>query len=466
MVAGTAEARGLSAEAFRTLCNWAADASRPLPQHVRRRAALILADDVGAMIAASTEPQVMAAVDGFAASSSPAAEATVFASGARKLDRYAAAAANGMAITWCELDEGFRLAPCHAGAYLLPALLAEAERSDASVSEVLSAIARAYELTARLALAFPFATMTVHPHAAFATIGAAAGAGVIRGLDGAKLADAVSAAASMTFAGPFGIAPDGAMVRNAWTAAGAWIGMRAADWTAQGIAGLASTPYDVFVSVFGTGSAPEAMTDRLGERWAVEDGYHKIFACCQYAHSALEATLELGERAANAGRSSADLAEIVVETHPKGLNLVTVEPETVLGAKFSMPHAAAAGAVLGTGGQAAFSSAALADPAIAALRRKVRLVSHSAIGAPPNDRPARVSWRFADGEIWTAECASARGGADQPFSEEAMIEKLGEGTRAVFPAMAAPLAALVRDEDEWSGRRWCELLAAMLTENK
>jgi len=207
------------------------------------------------------------------------------------------------------------------------------------------------------------------------------------------------------------------------------------------------------------------MTGGLGERWAVEDGYHKVFACCQYAHSALEATLKLGERAAKAGRSAADLAEILVETHPKGMSLVTVEPSTVLGAKFSMPHAAAAGAVLGTGGQAAFTAAALHDPAIATLRRKVRLAPHREIGAPPNDRPARVTWRFADGESWSAECASARGGADQPFSEETLIAKLDESTRTVFPGMAGPLAALVRNEDEWGERRWRDLLAAMLTEN-
>lgn len=34
----------------------------------------------------------------------------------------------------------------------------------------------------------------------------------------------------MTFAGSFGHAPEGALVRNAWTSAGAWIGLRSADW--------------------------------------------------------------------------------------------------------------------------------------------------------------------------------------------------------------------------------------------
>ncbi|MGL4286818.1 MAG: MmgE/PrpD family protein [Phreatobacter sp.] len=456
--------RRRSAEAFRALAAWAAEAvRRPLPEQARRRAALILADDLGAMVAAAGEPQVVAARAAFSLTSSRA-EATVFAAGALRLDRYAAAAANGMAATWCELDEGFRAAPCHAGAYALPALLAEAEARDATVDAVLAALAVAYEVTARLAQAFPFAAMTVHPHAAFATIGAAAGAALMRGADAKLLLDAVSGAASMTFAGPFGHATEGALVRNGWTSAGAWIGMRATDWAETGIAGLAETPYDVFVTVFGTGCVPEALTEGLGEAWAVAGGYHKIFACCQYAHSAIEATLDLQGRLAGAGRDAADLAEIVVETHPRGLNLTTVEPSTVLAAKFSMPHAAAAVATLGTGGQSAFASATLADPAIADLRRRVRLAPHPAIGEAPHDRPARVSWRFGDGETWVAECASARGGADQPFGEAVLLEKLAENCRDDFPHMASTLASLVTGDDGASawGTSWRAFVTTML----
>ena len=200
-------------------------------------------------------------------------------------------------------------------------------------------IAVAYDVTARIASAFPFRILTVHPHAAFATIGAAAAAGLVRCLDGAALASAVSGAASMTFAGPFGHAPEGALVRNAWTSAGAWIGLRSADWAELGIGGIAETPYDVFVGVFGTDCRPEALTDGLGTRWAIANGYHKMFACCQYTHSAIEASLQLREKFAD---RRADLEQIVVETHPLAMQLTTVEPETTLAAKFSIPHAAAA----------------------------------------------------------------------------------------------------------------------------
>ena len=30
---------------------------------------------------------------------------------------------------------------------------------------------------------------------------------------------------------------------------------------------------------------PEALVEDLGECWSVANGYHKIFACCQYAHT-------------------------------------------------------------------------------------------------------------------------------------------------------------------------------------
>jgi 2-methylcitrate dehydratase PrpD len=459
-------ARHGAAEAFRALVSWAAEAvKQPLPEPVRRRAALILADDLGAMVAGAAEPQVAAARAGLARTSS-AAEATVFAKGAPRLDRYSAAAANGMAATWCELDEGFRAAPCHAGAYALPALLAEAEARDASAEDVLAALAIAYEITARVAQAFPFASMTVHPHAAFATIGAAAGAALMRGADAATLLATVSGASSMAFAGPYNHAIEGALVRNAWTAAGSWIGLRSADWAEAGIRGLAETPYDVFVGAFGTGCVPDALTEGLGESWAVAGGYHKIFACCQYAHSAIEATLDLHARLDQAGRASSDIAEIVVETHPRGLTLTTVEPSTTLAAKFSMPHAVAASATLGTGGQRAFADETLADAKIAGLRRRVSLMPHTAIGVWPHDRPARVLWRFSDGETWTASCESARGGGDQPFDEATLLDKLVETAGTTFPEMAATLATIIAGESEALRRSWRASVTTMLQGNR
>lgn len=436
-------ARQRSADAFRGLVAWAASVrGNPIPDAVLRRAALILADDVGAMVAGAAEPQVSAAQEVLAhPAGSP--EATVFAKGARRLDRYSAAAANGIAVTWCELDEGFRPAPCHAGAYALPAILAEAEARDASVQDVLQSLAIAYEITTRMALAFPFTDMATHPHAAFAAVGAATGAAMIRKSGERLLLGAISGAASMGFPGPYNHAVEGALVRNVWTAAGSWIGLRSVDWAEAGIAGPPETPYDVFVGILHTGNVAEQLTDGLGERWSVAGGYHKIFACCQYAHSAIEATLDLHRRLAASGRKARDISSISVEPHPRGLTLAQVEPPTTLAAKFSMPHAVAASALLGTGGHAAFTEATLRDPAIAALRREVTLQPLPTVRPWPNDRPAGVTWHFADGETWTAACESARGGADRPIGRDTLFGKVEGTTGRTFPRMAETLQAIM-----------------------
>jgi 2-methylcitrate dehydratase PrpD len=453
--------RALAADAARELIAWAvgvkADA---IPDAVLRRAALVLADNIAATVGAEAEREVRAA-QAKLIEHSTAREATVFNRAAARADRYAAAAANGAAATWCELDEGYRLAPAHAGAYILPALLAEAEATGADTPQVLRALTLGYEIVGRCAQAFPFTAMTVHPHAAFGTLGAAAGIGLLRGHDADTLLATVSAGASMVFAGPYNHALDGALVRNLWTGLSAWTGMRAADLAPLGLGGIAESAYDVFVGCLGTHANPSALTAQLGERWAIASGYHKLFACCQYAHSAVEAGLVLGEKLARTGRTSDDIAEITVETHPRGLTLTETNPPTVLSAKFSMPHAMAAVAVRRTGGQSAFTSDTLDDPAIVRLRQAVRLRPYAPIAPWPNDRPGRVTWRLSDGEIWSEAVESARGGSDQPFSTEELLGKIDELTLAVFPAMPGVLRGLIADPHATAATPWRDVVTRM-----
>jgi 2-methylcitrate dehydratase PrpD len=446
---------------MRELIAWAAGLKADdIPDGVLRRAALVLADNIAATVAAEAEPEVQAA-QAKLTERSMAPEATVFNRAAPSVDRYAAAAANGAAATWCELDEGYRLAPAHAGAYILPALLAEAEATGADTPQVLRALALGYEIVGRCAQAFPFSAMTVHPHAAFGTLGAAAGIGLLRGYDADALLATTSAGASMVFAGPYNHALDGALVRNLWTGISAWAGMRAADLAPLGIGGIAESTYDVFVGCFGTHADPPALTAQLGERWAIASGYHKLFACCQYAHSAVEASLVLGERLAGTGRMPNDIAEITVETHPRGLTLIETDPPTVLSAKFSMPHAMAAVAARRTGGQSAFARDTLDDPAIARLRHAVRLQPYAPIAPWPKDRPGRVTWRLSDGEIWSEAVENARGGADQPFSVDELLGKIDELTRAVFPAMSGVLRGLIVDPHAVAATPWRDVVAQM-----
>jgi 2-methylcitrate dehydratase PrpD len=454
-------ARAEAAAATRTLIAWAAGLKQAeIPDAILRRAALVLSDNLAALVAAESEPEVQAAQKKLTERST-VPEATVFNRTAPRVDRYAAAAANGTAATWCELDEGYRLAPAHAGAYILPALLAEAEATGAETAQVLRALVLAYEIVGRCAQAFPFPAMTVHPHAAFGTLGAAAGVGLLRGQDADDLLATVSAGASMVFAGPYNHAIDGALVRNLWTGISAWAGLRAADLAPLGLGGIAESVYDVFVGCFGTEAEPALLSEELGQRWAIASGYHKLFACCQYAHSAVEASLALRQKLLASGRSPEDIAEITVETHPRGLTLTETEPPTVLSAKFSMPHAMAAVAARGTGGQTSFARDTLDDPAITRLREAVRLAPYAPIEPWPKDRPGRVTWRLSDGERWTEAVENARGGADQPFSTDELLGKIEELTHSAFPAMSGVLRKLIVDPQAMAASRWSDLIAKM-----
>ncbi|MGI9334985.1 MAG: MmgE/PrpD family protein, partial [Gammaproteobacteria bacterium] len=221
-----------------------------LPEAVRRRAALVLADDLGAMIAARSDPECERLVTQMLRTGGPA-QASVFDGKGKRTDRYTAAAANAAAGTWCELDEGYRRTICHAGIYVVPALLAQGEASDATARDLVRSLAVAYEIVTRFARAFPGTTRHLHPHGCLAAVGAAAAVALVRGVDEQQLRSVLDAACCMVNPMPFDQAFGGALVRNVAAALGAGSGMRAADWAPLGITALATAPLGVFKLGFG-----------------------------------------------------------------------------------------------------------------------------------------------------------------------------------------------------------------------
>ncbi len=187
------------------------------------------------------------------------------------------------------------------------------------------------------------------------------------------------------------------------------------------------------------------------------DGFHKIYACCQYAHAAVESLEELLARRPDVEASS-DIGRIIVETHWRGLALNNPRPATSLAAKFSLPHIVASVSHLRHAGAEAFSAATLQDPAIAALRERVELARYR---PDPPDRPARVTWFLRTGERLEAECRSARGGPDRPFAPWEILEKVRGITAPVYPRMAEICQALVALDNAFLDMRWTDTVARM-----
>jgi 2-methylcitrate dehydratase PrpD len=448
------------ADATRALCDWAVHTDLAvIPEHVLTRATRVLADDLGAIVGARDEPEVKC-VHAKVLARNAVAESTIFRGGRRQTERTWAAVANAVAADWLELDEGYRLAPCHAGLYTLPALLAEAEATNLRFDAMLRVLVLAYEMVTRVARAFTPRAYTMQSHGRYSALGAAAATALARDVDAEMLHAAVTSAATLVGPSPRNHLVSGALVRNVWPAVGAWSGMMSVEWAECGIAGAKGAIHDVYATIFGGDAHPAMLTEGLGTSWAILDGYTKMYACCQHLHSAVEAILDLRPALLERGGASA-VEAIEVETHPLALPLANPRPETTLGAKFSMQHAVGAALVMGTGGADAFMSGTLREPAIGALRERVLVRPYAPLPAPPDDRPARVRVTLRDGGTLVSECLSAAGGPDRPFPSPMLDAKVQALTGAVYPNMAPTILRLAEPRYAREAGGWADVVVAM-----
>ena len=234
--------------------------------------------------------------------------------------------------------------------------------------------------------------------------------------------------------------------------------MQAVEWAECGIGGAPHSPYDVFVTAFGSKLAADQFTAGLGDEWAIADGYHKVHACCQYSHSTVEAIMDLygqfGERLQK-------VRSVSVETHPLGMTLNNREPATSLAAKFSIPHIAAAACLYGHAGAEAFNGARLNEAPLAMLREKVELVPYDNVPAWPNDRPARVTVTLDDGSVHTSECISARGGPDKPFGADVIEAKINGIMTPAYPSAPVMMNRCIALDRSLLSLSWRDVVAGL-----
>jgi 2-methylcitrate dehydratase PrpD len=449
-----------TADGLAALTRWSsALAWADIPETAQHRTATILCDDLAAIVAARDEPELGRMIDQLALSSGPA-EATIFDGTGRRFDRYTAALGNGAASDWCELDSGYRRAVCHGGIYCVPALLAEGEAEGASLEDMLRALVIGFETISRVARTFTFDNLVHHPHGSLAAVGAAATVAALRRYSHELALAAITTAATMVVPAPFNHAVEGALIRNVWPGVGASTGIRAADWVQAGITGRPEGLHDVYAVALGAKAAPRELSEGLGVSWAVEDSYHKLHACCQYSHAAVEATLDILD-ALPAGVSPDNIQRIRIDTHWRGQLLDKQHPPTTLAAKFSLQHVLATTARHGHANADAFHADTLEDPSIAALREKVEIGAFEDVPEWPNDRPARVTWEMADGGRFERQVLSARGGPDRPFSDDEIRGKINGIVTAPYPDLPATMDQMRALAPDPLAKCWRDTVASL-----
>lgn len=318
------------------------------PEPVRRRVRLLLLDAVGSAIRARAEAQSTPSIIAAARAAFGSGEARVIADPAGYAPM-AAAMINGAMIHSLDFDDTHARSSLHCGAAVIPAALAAAEITGASLDRLLTAIAIGFEVQIRLGLAVdPRAHYArgFHPTATCGVFGAAAAAGVILGLDEGKLQSAFGAALSQA-AGSLQFLENGAWTKRfqvGWASASGLLATLLAREGFQGPDAAFEGRFG-FLNAYSPSPIPALAASDLGERWETLNIAVKPYPCCRYIHPALDALATLHGRLGDMAASNVDTIEIGLPEPAMRLIAEPIDakrnPVSVVDGQFSMPFCGA-----------------------------------------------------------------------------------------------------------------------------
>lgn len=344
-----------------------------------------------------------------------------------------AALAGGMTIDSLDAHDGHVLTKGHAGAAVLPGLLAvlDAAEAPASGAELLTALVVGYEVAIRAGIALHASAPDYHTSGAWNALGVAAIAARLWGLDRERLRHALGIA---EYHGPrsqmMRCIDHPTMVKDGsgW---GAMTGVSAAALAAAGFTGApAVTVEDAGVDAFWCD---------LGERWRILELYFKPYPVCRWGQPAIEAALQV--RYAHDVDPDA-IEAIEVHTFHEATRLDQHEPASTEEAQYSLPFPVAVALLRGRLVADDIAGAALGDADVIALSHRIRLVDDPELSARfPAERFARVGLRLRDGTVLESDTLPARGDAEAPLGDDELEAKF----RALADGPLGPRAGRIQE---------------------
>jgi 2-methylcitrate dehydratase PrpD len=417
----------------KTLCAYLAAARfSDLTAAAQREARRGVLDWIGCALAGSTHPTITKLLD-VLREVGGRDQATVLGRGLR-LGRLDAPLANGQMGHVLDFDDthmgGVVL---HASSPVLAALFSLAERSGANGADFMLAYAAGFEAGIRSGLTAPgHHKGGWHLTGTLGTIAAAVAAGRLIGLDAQKLTHAMGIAGTQAA----GMQQNrGTMCKSFHAGKAAQNGVLAAllaergfDSTQEIIEGRRG-----FCRIYSDAAAPERLTEGLGGKWLIETNGHKPYACGVVLHPLIDAVIAIRNRERI---DPAVVSEINLRVHPFVLSITdVVEPASGLQSKFSTVHSAAVALIDGAAGIAQYADARAADPAVAAMRRKVKAVADSSLAS--DEAYASV---IAGGRRHEVHVLHASGTAANPMSDAAIESKFLANATPVIGADRAKRA--------------------------
>lgn len=377
-------------------------------------------------------------------------EAMLFATG-RRLPMEAAALANATFAHATEYeDDSF---PEAVSSYtIVPAVLAVAEQCGASGADMIAAFVAGYETQARIGLACREARRRGYMVLSLAgSIGCAAAAARLMGLDAEWTAHALSIAASQASGLGYQTGTMAHIVEMGFSARN---GICAALVAKDGYTGqldILEAPRGLFNLICADKvEAPEKILEDWGKPYRIHEVGIKEFPCCYHLQRMIETALELRD---GEGLRPDQIAEIEVHVNAFFPTVVQHnEPSNEIEAQFSLPHALAVGLLEDVIDQKSFSAERIADPAFQQVRGLVKTVVREDWGWSPTGWTPRITFSLKDGRRILREPEHSRGQPPNLFSfaecepkfRKCVTERLSED--AIQVALEC-LSRLEREED-------------------
>src|SRR4051795_4522812 len=383
----------------------------------------------------------------------------------RTLTAAGAAFVNGTSAHGEDFDDTFEGGPVHAGAVVVPAVLAACERHNPDGRMALIGIAVGTEVLCRLSLVVPKAVHKAgfHPTAVFGAMGAAAGVGAALGLNARQIVDALGVAASMA-GGIIEYLAEGTWTKRMHAGWAAQSGIRAALLARGGFVG----PRTVFEGAHGlfhgfahtTKGVYDALAGDFGTRWVTDTLAFKPYPCGTMAQPYIDCARRLAAR----GIKPEDVTEIVCEVAEGTVHRLwepladKQRPRNGYAAKFATPYLLATGFVHGGVGLGAFTENAISDPRALALAAKVKFVIDPD-NPYPNNYTGHIRATLNDGSVAEERQLWLRGGAQEPLTQQDVTDKFllnaahGRWSRAQADAALKLLATLYNGRIDLSSLR-------------
>ena len=431
-----------------------------LPARTQEVVRLALLDTLGCGVYGYSTPWAKMLLQWARAAAPAKGEATVWGETAPSLRAADTALVNGTATHAFELDD-YHNAKLHAGAVVVPAALAMAEKLDADGERLVTAIAAGYEVMIRSSLALnPSATRLRgwHLTGVCGPFGAAAACAVLLGLNDEQTAWALGLAGTQG-SGLWAFNADGTMSKRFHAGRAAHAGVLAAELAAIGFTG----PTQIYefhdggvLKAFSDASDPAPLTADLGKVYRLDTNRIKPYSCCGSTHSYVDAAFELRRRLGtpwNSGRRvRVGLAKVVdVQCGFKYF------PTSALNAQMSLRYVLAAALLEGQVLPAQFADAKLSDPAITALASKLELEHDPALDKLYPEQFA--AWVEAEDKGWwqRIDVLDPTGSDANPIGQEGIVAKF----KGINPRLPVDeIAETVLDIERQSVRKLLDLLAS------